>query len=273
MPIVVQSLAEWEAAGQVDVLSVVIPAYNEEGHIADTIEGLVSAFDAADITHDILVINDNSNDQTENILKSLANKHAGVRYLNNAPPNGFGFAVRAGLAAFKGECVAIVMADGSDDPQDVAAFYQKWREGFDCVFGTRFHRKSKRVDYPRFKYFVNRLGNIFIQILFLTKYNDTTNAFKLYGRNVIAGLQPLLSNQFNLTVELPLKAMVRGYEYAIVPNNWYQREQGASKFRIKEIGSRYLFIILYCWLEKRLSQRDYVKQHDKHHLQLQVWHR
>ncbi len=273
MPILVQSLAEWEAAGKPGLLSVVIPAHNEEGHIADTIENLVQALDEDGVNHEILVVNDNSSDGTEAILQRLSDIHPSVRYLNNPPPNGFGFAVRTGLAAFEGECVAIVMADGSDDPKDVVAFYRKWQDGADCVFGTRFHKDSTCIGYPKPKLLLNRLGNLFIQMLFFTRYNDVTNAFKLYGRNVIAGLQPLLSHQFNLTVELPLKAMARGYSFAVLPNNWYQRQQGASKFKIKELGSRYLFIILYCWLEKRLSKKDYDRQNNMHHLQLQVWQR
>ncbi len=125
--------------------------------------------------------------------------------------------------------MAIVMADGSDDPNDLVRFYRAFESGADCVFGTRFSRNSKVVDYPVAKRLLNRLGNQLIRLLFLTRYNDTTNAFKLYGRHVIAGLQPLLSYGFNLTVELPLKAMVRGYSFKILSNNWYNRKEGCLK--------------------------------------------
>ncbi len=274
MPILVQSLAEWEAAFEPKMLSVLIPAHNEEGHIAETVGLFSAALEQEEIPYEVLIVNDNSKDRTEEILKDLSEKNPKIRYVNNAPPNGFGFAVRAGLSAFKGECVAIVMADASDDPADLVKYYRKWEDGHDCVFGTRFARESRLVDYPWVKLFFNRLGNLFIQGLFMWRYNDTTNAFKLYGRNVIAGLQPLLSYHFNLTVELPLKAMARGYTYAIVPNNWYNRKEGVSKFKIDEMAARYLFIIFYCWLERRLSKTDYQKRDDGlRDTQLQVWHR
>ena len=271
MPITVQSLSEWEKSGITGLLSIVIPAHNEEGNIEQTLIGLENILDQESIEYEILVINDNSSDSTEEILQRLSSNR--VHYINNVPPHGFGYAVRLGLTAFRGECVVIMMADGSDDPKDLVRFYRTFQTGFDCVFGTRFSRDSKVMDYPLPKKILNRLGNQMIRFLFLTRYNDMTNAFKLYGRHVIAGLQPLLAYGFNLTVELPLKSIARGYSYTVLPNNWYNRKQGLSKFTIDEVAGGYLFIIFYCWLEKRLrnkSQIDHGQHQDTH---LQVRHR
>ena len=104
------------------------------------------------------------------------------------------------------------------------------------------------------------MANLFIQIIFGLKLNDTTNAFKGYRREVIQGIYPLLSHHFNLTVEIPLKAIVRGYSYKIIPISWQNRKAGVSKLKIKEMGSRYLFIVLYIWLEKHFSMGDYVRK-------------
>ena len=273
MPIEVRSLAEWEAAGIPGMLSLVIPAHNEEGHIAETVQSLATALRNAGIAYEIVVINDNSSDGTERILATLNAADPGIRYVNNLPPNGFGFAVRRGLAEFRGEAVAIVMADGSDDPADVVAFYRKLEGGYDCVFGSRFIQGARVSDYPKFKLLLNRLANLLIRALFLLRYNDVTNAFKLYRRSAIAGIQPLLSQHFNLTVELPLKCIIRGHKYAVLPNSWKNRKQGISKLRIKEMGSRYLFIILYCWLERVLSRGDYRAEKPSWETQLQVWPR
>lgn len=273
MPLEVRTLAEWEAHGVPGLLSVVIPAHNEEGRIEATIRAFADALRAAAIPFEILVVNDNSRDQTKAILERLGKEMPEVRHLNNEPPNGFGFAVRAGLAAFRGDAVAIVMADQSDLPDDLVRFYRTLQEGYDCVFGTRWSRGGRVVDYPWLKRVLNRAGNTFIQALFLIRYNDVTNAFKLYRRSVIAGVQPLLAYHFNLTVELPLKAIVRGYRYAVVPNSWLNRTHGVSKFKIREMGSRYLFIILYCYLEKLLSGKDYARRSDLKESQLQVWSR
>jgi len=239
-------------------LSIVIPAHNEEECIKETIINLHRVINSASIEHEILVVNDNSTDGTEKILSSLQKEIPSVRYINNLPPNGFGFAVRKGLDNFVGDAVAIYMADASDRPEDVVRFFQAMQtKGVDCVFGSRFCRGAKTYDYPWLKLILNRLANSFIQILFGLPYNDITNAFKLYRCHVVQGLQPILSHHFNLTVELPLKSIVRGYSYIVLPNDWINRKAGVSKLKIKEMGSRYLFIVLYCFVEKWLSQKDY----------------
>lgn len=239
-------------------LSVVIPAHNEEGCLESTVRSLSQKLIEEEIVHEILVVNDNSNDRTEQILVELQKSLPSLTYINNLPPNGFGFAVRAGLRNFTGDLVAIYMADASDRPEDLVRFYRKAIEtGADCIFGSRFVLGAKTYDYPLFKLVLNRIVNFSIQVLFGLHYNDVTNAFKMYRKSVIAGLDPLISHHFNLTVELPLKAIVRGYSYVIVPNDWINRKAGESKLKIKEMGSRYLFIILYCLIEKWLSRGDY----------------
>jgi len=240
-------------------ISVVIPAHNEEASLEATVRAVVTALQQEQVPYEILLVNDNSTDRTEEVCARLSREFAGVRHIVNQPPHGFGFAVRLGLRDFRGDAVAIVMADGSDDAKDLVVGYRKLQEGYDCVFGSRFMRGSQVVDYPVHKLLINRLANWFIKIIFGIRYNDVTNAFKLYRREVIGGIQPILSHHFNLTVELPLKAIARGYSYTVIPIRWYNRKSGISKLRIKEMGSRYLFIVLYVWLEKHLSKGDYLR--------------
>ena len=238
--------------------SIVIPAHTEEGCIAATCEAIAGRFAQERIAdYEICVVNDNSRDRTEEILQALAARIPFVRYVNNAPPNGFGYAVRKGLEAFAGECACVVMGDLSDSPDDILAYYRAMKAGAECAFGSRFIKGSKVIDYPRHKLWLNRLANWFIKILFRLDYNDVTNAFKCYRREVIEGIQPLLSPHFNLTVEMPLKAIVRGFSYRTLPISWTNRQSGESKLKIKEMGSRYLFIVLYVWLERKLSRGDY----------------
>jgi len=240
-------------------LSIVIPAHNEEGNIEETVSQLLHALRQAAISSEILVVNDNSTDSTEAILHRLECEYSEVRYTNNSYPNGFGLAVRAGLEHFSGDVVAIVMADGSDAPGDVVRFFRELEQGSDCVFGSRFIKGGKTYGYPMLKLVLNRLANLFIRVIFSMKYNDVTNAFKMYRRETIQGLKPFLSHHFNLTVELPLKAIVRGYSYSVLPNSWKNRKTGKSKLKLQEMGSRYLFIVLYCLIEKWLSAGDYSK--------------
>ena len=238
--------------------SIVIPAHNEEGCIAATCEAIVARFAREGIAdYEICVVNDNSRDRTEEILRDLCARLPAVRYVNNAPPNGFGFAVRKGLETYAGQCACVVMGDLSDSPDDILAYYREMKAGAECVFGSRFIPGARVVDYPPHKLWLNRLANTFIKVLFRLDHNDITNAFKCYRRDVIDGIQPLLSAHFNLTVEMPLKAIVRGFTYATLPISWTNRKSGESKLKIKEMGGRYLFIVLYAWLERKLARGDY----------------
>ncbi len=241
-------------------LSVLIPAHNEEIVIEETIRNLSKHLKEKGVTHEILIVNDNSSDNTEKILIELEQEISELRHVNNTPPNGFGLAVKKGLENFDGDAVAIVMADGSDMPEDVLKYFNLIRDGYDCAFGSRFIKGSKTINYPWFKLVLNRIYNLMIRMLFGLQYNDITNAFKMYKANVIPGLMPLLSHHFNLTVELPLKAIIRGYSYTVVPISWKNRTGGESKLKLKEMGSRYAFIVIYCFIEKWLSRGDY--KHD-----------
>lgn len=242
-------------------LSIVIPAYNEEGSIAETIESIEKALESIKIEHEILVVNDNSKDNTAKILEELSQKYSSVTYVTNPGPNGFGYAIRYGLDRFTGDCVAIMMGDLSDSPYDLIKFYTTMLEkNVDCVFGSRWNKGGKVIDYPWLKKIINRIANRIIRLVMNIKYNDTTNAFKLYKKEVIQGVQPILSPHFNLTIELPLKAMIRGYTYTVVPNSWTNRKTGESKLKIKEMGSRYFFILMYCFIEKFFSRGDFKKK-------------
>ncbi|PZS07114.1 MAG: cell wall biosynthesis glycosyltransferase [Solirubrobacterales bacterium] len=238
-------------------LSVVIPAHDEVESINETLQSTVTHLQGAGIEHEILVIDDHSRDGTGELVETIAEHNPNVRCVRSHLPPGFGHAVRAGLELYTGDAVAVMMADMSDSPRDLVLYYRVLAQGYDCAFGTRFGHGGRTQGYPRFKLVLNRLVNVGIRVLFQHGYNDTTNAFKAYRRHVIEQLQPLLSNHFNLTVELPLKAVVRGFSYAVVPVTWTNRRHGSSKLKLQEMGSRYLFIVLYVWLEHHLCRGDY----------------
>jgi dolichol-phosphate mannosyltransferase len=240
-------------------LSVVIPARDEEGSIEQTLAAIAGTLQAERIPFELVVVDDGSTDRTAACVRQSAEGYPGIRLIHNTGRHGFGMAVRAGLAQATGDAIAVMMADGSDSPEDLVRYYRKIEEGYDCAFGSRFIRGSKILDYPVHKLAINRIANWFIRLLFGLRYNDITNAFKCYRRQAIEGMQPLLSPHFNLTVEMPLKAIVRGYSYAVVPISWTNRKSGMSKLKIKEMGSRYLFIVLLVWLEHHLSRGDYLR--------------
>jgi dolichol-phosphate mannosyltransferase len=234
-------------------LSVVIPAHNEEDSVAKVVALLINTLAAEKIDHEVIVVNDNSTDHTEAILQDLQRLYPTLRCINNEPPSSFGLAIRKGLDHFTGDAVAIVMGDGSDSPKDVVQYFRKLCEGYDCVFGSRFIEGGQLISYPPHKLLLNRLGNYLIKMLFRLDYNDITNGFKLYSREVIEACQPLISKRFNINIELPLKAIAQGYKYAIVPISYVDRTAGISKFKIKEISMPYLLTIVYIYLERYFS--------------------
>jgi dolichol-phosphate mannosyltransferase len=238
-------------------LSVVIPARNEAGCIAATVEHLDLELRLHDVDHEIVVVDDGSSDSTWSILCELKTRIPSLFPLKNDGLPGFGRAITFGFNHFHGDAVVVMMADESDDCRDVVRYWQMLNEGWEAVFGSRFIKGGAVIDYPSHKLFVNRLANLFLRIAFNVPLNDFTNAFKAYRRTVIEGCRPFLSPHFNLTVELPLKTIVRGYSWTVVPITWRNRRAGVSKLRIKEMGSRYLFIAVYCWLEKYFSHGDY----------------
>ena len=241
------------------LLSIVIPARDEEGCIASTVEHLYVELNIQGIPHEIVVVDDGSSDSTWRKLVELGQRVPTLRPVQNTGLHGFGRAIIRGFDHMTGDAVAIVMADESDDYRDLVRYWNLLNEGWDSVFGSRFIKGGGVIDYPPLKLRINRLANFFIRMLFRVSLNDTTNAFKAYRRSVIDGCRPLLSPHFNLTVELPLKTIVRGYTWTVIPITWRNRRSGQAKLKIKEMGSRYLFICLYVWLEKYFSGGDFRK--------------
>ncbi len=237
--------------------SVVIPAHNEEESLPPTLRDLYAVLAREGVPHEIVVVDDASRDRTWEVLQRLRAEIPTLAPVRNAGPNGFGRAVVCGLNHMRGDACAIMMADASDSPADAVRYWRLLNEGWDCVFGSRFIKGAEVVDYPRVKLWVNRVANFLVKVGFAIALNDTTNAFKAYRRTVIDGCRPFLSPHFNLTVEIPLKAIVRGYSWTVIPISWRNRKHGEAKLKIQEMGSRYFFICAYVWLEKYFSRGDY----------------
>jgi len=235
-----------------------MPARDEEASLPETLREIYAVFSAVNVPHEIVVIDDGSKDGTWTVLQSLKNEIPTLAPVQNPGPYGFGRAITYGLNQMKGDACVIMMADASDSPGDAVKYWHLLNDqGYECAFGSRFIKGGKVVDYPRVKLFINRLANLFIRVVFKIRLNDTTNAFKAYRRSVIEGCKPLMAPHFNLTVEIPLKAIVRGFTWTVIPISWKNRQHGVAKLKIKEMGSRYFFICAYIWLEKYFSRGDY----------------
>ena len=226
-------------------LSVLIPAKNEAANIGKTVQDLFRILSQNECSHEILVVNDHSEDQTKLVLNHLKSTVPTLRLVNNGYRGRFGNAIRYGLEQFEGDAVAIVMADGAEDPNDVLKCFQIMEEqGFDCVFGSRFISGGQTFNYPSISWFLNRLANHLISWLFGFRYNDFTNSFKLYHRSIMQAISPLQSQGFSITIELSLKAFKQTHKVAIPPIKWYSRSEGKSKFSLLKNIPGYLKVLI-----------------------------
>jgi len=232
------------------MLSILIPVRNESDALEDIIEHFSK--NLLNLNHEVLIINDFSEDDTLKKIENLILGKSNFRVLNNSK-KGLGGAINLGIRESKGKNIAIMMADGSDDINDLINYNKLINsDNYDAILGSRFLKESKVIDYPFQKLILNRLFNYFVGLVFWNKYNDYTNAFKIYKKSALIEISPLISESFNIFLEIPLKIISRKYNYKIIPISWIGRKKGASKFKIKELGSKYLFTLIYCFIEKNL---------------------
>jgi len=235
-------------------LSIIVPVYNEIDQLKFTVKKLLTLKNKIK-NLEIIFIDDLSRDDSFEFIKKISNKNSIIKVFKNKK-KGLGSAISEGIIRSKSDYVCIFMSDLSDDLNDLIKYYKTIRkDNKDAILGTRFSKNSKIKNYPIFKLFLNRLANNFIKIIFLSDYNDFTNAFKIYKRKTLLKLFPIVSENFNVFLELPLKIIIRKYNYSIISINWNGRKYGVSKFKIKEIGSMYIFTLIYCLLEKLLLNK------------------
>tara|TARA_B110000438_G_scaffold35944_1_gene35665 strand:- start:197 stop:907 length:711 start_codon:yes stop_codon:yes gene_type:complete len=234
-------------------LSIIIPVRNEESSIKKAIDQLLGKLKI--LSYEIIFINDFSTDNTFEVIKGLIETEPKINIYNNRR-KGLGGAITQGVGKADGAVICIMMSDLSDSIEDLEKYYNIIKNNnVDAVFGSRFIKGSNVVDYPKKKLILNRIFNTVTKLVFLSDYNDFTNAFKIYKKDALLNTFPLVSESFNIFLELPLKIISRKMKYEIIPISWINRKEGASKFDIKELKAKYLFTLIYCFLEKILLKK------------------
>ena len=234
-------------------LSIIIPVRNEEHGVEKIINQLQNKLKS--LSYEIIFINDFSTDNTAKVTNEIIKNKSGISLYDNEK-RGLGGAINQGINKATGEAICIMMSDLSDSIADLEKYYNIIKdEEVDAVFGSRFIKGSKIIDYPKKKLILNRIFNLITKLLFFSNYNDFTNAFKIYKKSALLKTLPLVSESFNIFLELPLKIISRKMKYKIIPISWINRKEGVSKFDIKELRAKYLFTLIYCLLEKLLLKK------------------
>jgi len=213
-------------------VSVIVPARNETANLKKTIPPLVRELEAEDIGYEIIIVNDNSMDDTQAVSYEMSRLYPKVKVILRKLPFGFGRALKDGFKEAKGEIIIPFMADCSDDPKDLVKLYRKIQQGYDIVYGSRFMAGGSVHNYPAFKLILNRIANNFLKIIFRIPNSDITNAFKAIRRDALNSIMPLQANEFDITLEIPIKARIKQLKSAYIPVIWMGRESGVSSLRI-----------------------------------------
>lgn len=232
------------------MLSIIVPVRNERSNLENILKYFSN--NLVNTSHEVLIINDFSEDDTLQKANELFDTIDNFKVFDNKK-KGLGGAINLGIKKSLGSYIAIMMADESDDINDLIKYNELINSGnYDAILGSRFLKDSKIKDYPIQKLILNRIFNKFVSLIFWNSYNDYTNAFKIYKKSSLLEIMPIISESFNVFLEIPLKIISRNYKYKVIPINWMGRKKGESKFKIKELGSKYLFTLIYCFIEKNL---------------------
>ena len=151
---------------EVSILSVIIPARDESQNLIECINEIVTALNRNDIKHEILVIDDGSTDDSITVLKHIMLDHPTVRFIENKWENGFGRAVRLGLDNYKGDAVAIMMADRSDSPSDLVSYWEEVKKDMNAFLEVGLCWEQN-LSLSKFKLIINRIVNIMIKVFFM----------------------------------------------------------------------------------------------------------
>lgn len=242
------------------MLSIIIPTFQEEKSIEKTLNSICS-FLKNKIVFEIIIIDDKSKDETFKVISNHPEYNKTIFFYSNNSKPGFGNSIVKGVHFSKGEYITIMMADLSDSPQDLLKYYHAIvsDKSVDCVFGDRWVENSVK-NYPILKRIINRTGNNFLKKILKTDYSDFTNSFKLYKKESILMIEPIISNHFSITLELPLKMITRGFNYVVIPNKWENREHGISNMKILNSIITYSLITIYCLIDKYFWNKRYVKK-------------
>lgn len=224
-------------------LTVIIPAYNEEGVIIQTLDGLKNAIK---VPHKIIVVNDCSTDRTENVVIQYSKKNKNISCISTSPTaRGFSNALKKGFLAVRQGVMVPVMADLCDDPKTINKMYSKIQEGWDAVCGSRYTKGGKKNGGPILQHYLSWFVCRSLQSLTGIPTSDASNAFKMYRKEWLDQIRINPQSGVEASMEILFQMYFNGARITELPTVWKGRTVGQSKFKILQRTPRYLRI--YMW--------------------------
>jgi glycosyltransferase involved in cell wall biosynthesis len=206
------------------LLSLIIPAYNEGERLPQTLPPVFAFLEAQPFASEIILVNNNSRDDTRAIGLEFAATRPYLRVLDE-PQQGKGAAVRSGMLAATGEYLFMADADFSMPVEEIAKFLPPRLEGYDVAIGSREGPGAVRYNEPQYRHLMGRIFNFYVKVLAIPDHEDTQCGFKCFRRDVALDILPYQTiDGWAFDVELLFIALRRGYSIVEVPIHWYYGE-------------------------------------------------
>jgi len=222
------------------LISIVLPVYNEADNIAPCLRGLFAVL--KDLPHEIVVVYDFDADTTLPAIAAMPDKPATVRLAKNTLGKGVVNALRAGFAAAKGDVVVTTMADLSDPPGVIPQMASKIRSGGAVVVsGSRYMRGGSQHGGPLLKRTMSRFAGLSLRYFAFMKTHDATTNFRAYAAEFLRTHPVESTAGFEVALELTVKAHLEGLKIDEVPSTWHDRTAGESRFNLKKWLPKYFY--------------------------------
>jgi glycosyltransferase involved in cell wall biosynthesis len=221
------------------LVSLIIPAFNEDQTIGKVIQGTVKTMDAYGLPYEIIVVDDCSTDNTKNVA-SLYKEYATV--LSNASNRGKGYCIRRGAQYARGDVLVTLDSDGEHKPEYIPTLLSPLFTGTDIVTGSRFSGNSRKIT-TRLHHLGNILFNVLIFLLTGEKVSDSQTGFRALKRNVYESLH-LTSDGFDIEMEITIKSLMNGFSFKEVPISVERRKYSTSRIKVLSDGKKILSTLI-----------------------------
>ncbi|MBC6989897.1 glycosyltransferase [Hymenobacter sp. BT491] len=239
-----------------NAVSVVVPCHNEEMNLRPLVSRLLDLY--GDYLYEIVLVDDNSRDNTKQVITELAEQYPLITPVFRTPPNGVGRAIMDGYRAATGKYILSMDCDFQHLLPDLRDIFDGAAEGYDVVIGSRFSRRSVLLNYPFQKIAANRGFHFLARIILRTKFRDVTNNLKLLRREVVEKME-LTQPGFSINAETGLLPILMGFTFKEVPISWINRtpDMGVSSFKLVKVGGGYWQVLYRLWMKKMFKNKEY----------------